>query len=399
MRRAVITGIGPVTPVGIGKEAFWAGLRSDESAVRRISAFDPGLFRTQIAAEVRDFNPSDYLDSKQARRLDRCAQFAVTAARLAVQDSGLDMASETRSRVGVCMGSVLGVAGFAVMDADRAPMVIRGVGSCEIAIDQGITGPVSTNSNSCASGTIALGEALAAIRWGQADIVLAGGAEAPISPLYIDAFSRMGAMSSRNDEPQRACRPFDAGRDGFVMGEGAAVMVVEEFHHALNRGARVYCEIVGYGLTNDAYHATSPLPDGAQAARAMLLAMSDAGLWVEDIDYINAHGSSIPLNDKTETTAIKSVFGDDARRLVISGTKGHHGHCLGASGAIEAAACALAMERSYIPPTLNLDNPDPECDLDYTPKSGRAREVRTAISNSFGFGGINACLVLSKTLL
>ncbi|MCL5104084.1 MAG: beta-ketoacyl-[acyl-carrier-protein] synthase II [Armatimonadetes bacterium] len=388
MRRAVITGIGPVTPIGVGKEAFWTGLRSGESAVRRISAFDPAPFRTQIAAEVRDFDPSDYLDSKQLRRLNRHAQFAVTAARLAVQDSSLDMANESRNRIGVCMGSAFG-------GRDFAEEVFCCSGSSGIAMDQGITGPVSSNSNGCASGTIALGEALVAIRWGQTDIVLAGGAEAPISPACIEAFSRIRMMSCRNDEPARACRPFDAGRDGFVIGEGAAVLVVEEFHHALNRGAHVYCEIVGYGLTNDAHHT----PDGAQAARAMLLAMSDAGLWAEDIDYINAHGVSTLSNDRIETTAIKSVFGDHALQLAISGTKGHHAHSLGASGAIEAAACALAMERSYIPPTLNLDNPDDECDLDYTPKCGRSREVRTAISNSFGFGGINACLVMSKTQL
>jgi len=412
MRRAVITGIGPVTPVGIGKEAFWAGIRSGQSSVQRVSAFDPSRYPSQIAAEIRDFDPADYLGSPQARKLNRYAQYCVAAARLAVQDAGLDLASEDLSRVGVAIGSALGGIGFAeaqygvfrekrirAVDPSFATTVFRGSGSCEIAMDIGATGPVIANSNSCASGVIALGEALGCIRHGETNTMLAGGAEAPLFPLCFGAFARNGAMSRRNDEPERACRPFDAERDGFVMGEGAAVLVIEEFHHALNRGARIYCELVGCGVTNDACHMIEPLPDGGQAARAMRLALDNAGVKPDEIDYISAHGSSIPLNDKTETLAIKSVFGDHARKVLISSTKGHHGHALGATGAMEVAASALAMERAFVPPTLNLENPDADCDLDYVPNQGRAREIHAVLSNSFGFGGINACLVLRKVRL
>jgi len=412
MRRAVITGIGPVTPVGIGKEAFWDGIRSGRSAVRRVSAFDPSRFCSQIAAQIRDFDPSNYLDLRQAGQLDRYAQFCVAAGRLAIGDAGLDLASEDRSRLGVAIGSALGGIGFAetqyhiyrdkglrAVDPSLATMMFCGSGSCNIAMDVAATGPVVANSNSCASGAIAIGEALGYIRRGEANTMLAGGAEAPIYPLCFGAFAQIRAMSCRNNEPERACRPFDAERDGFVMGEGAAVLVIEEFHHALNRGARIYCEVIGYGVTNDAYHPTTPLPDGSQAARAMTLALDNAGVKPEEIDYINAHGSSTPLNDKTETLAIKSVFGDHARYVPISSTKGHHAHALGATGAMEVAASALAMERAFVPPTINLENPDADCDLDYVPNQGRAREIHAVLSNSFGFGGINACLVLRKVAL
>jgi 3-oxoacyl-[acyl-carrier-protein] synthase II len=407
MRRAVITGLGPVTPIGIGKDEFLAGLRGGESAVRLIGAFDPSSLRSQVAAEVSDFDPTAYLDARTLRRTDRFSQFAVVAARLAVLDAQLDVANEDGDRVGVCIGSALGGIGFAekqhgvytteglrAVDPALALSVFGGAGSCNIAIDLGITGPVTSNSNSCASGTIALGEALELIAGDHADIVLAGGSEAPLAPLCFCSFALIRAMSCRNDDPQRACRPFDAGRDGFVMGEGAAVLVVEELSHALSRGAHIYAEISGYGLTNDAYHMTAPRPDGSSAAKAMNLALTASGLLPEDIQYINAHGSSTPINDKTETLAIKSVFGDNACRIPISGTKGHHAHALGATGAFEAAACALTIEHGYIPPTLNLDTPDPECDLDYTPNTGRDMPVRALLSNSFGFGGINACLVM-----
>lgn len=409
IRRAVITGLGPVTPIGIGAEQFWAGLKSGESAVRRITSFDPSAFRSQTAAEVRGFDPTDYLDRKALKRMDRFSQFAVASTRLAVRDAELDVTLLHSDRIGVSIGSALGGISFAekqagvyategirAVDPNLALSVFTGAGSCNIAMDIGCTGPVTANSNSCASGTIALGEALEFIRGDRADIVLAGGSESPLSPLCFGAFSIIRAMSCRNDEPQRACRPFDAGRDGFVMGEGAAVLVVEELEHALKRDARIYAEIMGHSLTNDAYHMAAPRPDGTSASRAMLLALADAGVTPEDIDYINAHGSSTPLNDKSETLAIKRVFGDRAYRIPISSTKGHHAHALGATGAFEAAACALALEHRFIPPTLNLDDPDPECDLDYTPKQGRTAELRTALSNSFGFGGINACLVLRR---
>lgn len=409
MRRAVITGIGPVTPSGIGKEAFWRGLASGQSAVGRITLFDPSGFRSQMAGEVRHFTPAEFIDAKHLKRMDRYSHFAVSAARLAIEDAGLDLQSEDRERVGVSIGSALGGLGHAEVqvgifnarglrsvDPMLALRVFGGAGSCNIAILFGLSGPTSANSNSCASGAIALGQALEWIRLDQADIVLAGGAEAPLFPLCYGAFTMLRAMSCRNAEPERASRPFDAGRDGFVMGEGAAMLVIEELGHARARRARIYGELAGYGLTNDGHHMTAPLPDGVQAARAMRLALQGAGMEPEEIDYINAHGSSTPLNDRTETLAIKRIFGERAYTIPISSIKGHHGHALGAAGAMEAAACALMLERQYLVPTVNLETPDPECDLDFMPRVGRPHPVRTILSNSFGFGGINACLVLRK---
>ena len=408
MRRAVITGLGPVTPIGIGKEAFWDGLVAGRSAVRRITRFDASVLRSQIAAEV-DFDPVPFFDARTLKRLDRFSQFSVAAARLAVEDAGLVLEREDGDRVGVSLGTALGGTGFGEMQFDNfktrglrgvdptlALLVFGGAGSCNIAIALGCAGPSTANANSCASGTIAIGQALEWIRGDRADVVLAGGAEAPLAPLCYGAFTLIRAMSCRNDEPERACRPFDAGRDGFIMGEGAALLVVEELEHARARGARIYGEILGSGMTNDAFHMTAPRPDGSQAARAMTLALADAGILPGEIDYVNAHGSSTPLNDRTETLALKRVFGDDARRLPVSSTKGHHGHPLGAAGAIEAAACLLAMERGFLPPTVNLETPDPECDLDFIPRAGRAQPARTVLSNSFGFGGINACVVLRR---
>ncbi|HEY3417621.1 MAG TPA: beta-ketoacyl-ACP synthase II [Armatimonadota bacterium] len=407
MRRAVITGIGPVTPTGIGKEDFWGGLQAGKSVVRRLTLFDPSALRSQMAGEVRNFTPEDFIEVKRLKRMDRYSQFAVSAARLAVEDAGLVPENEDGERAGVSIGTALGGVGYAeiqvgvhntqglrAVDPMLALLVFGGAGSCNIAIEFGFSGPNSANSNSCASGTIALGQALEWIRHDKADVVLAGGAEAPLAPLCYGAFTILRAMSSRNEEPERACRPFDAARDGFVMGEGAAMLVVEELHHARARGARIYGEIVGYGLTNDANHMTAPLVDGGQAARAMALALRDAGRQPEEIDYINAHGSSTPLNDRAETLAIKRIFGAHASRLPISSIKGHHGHALGASGAIEAAAALLMLERQYVIPTVNLETPDPACDLDYVPQVGRTHPLRTIVSNSFGFGGINASIVL-----
>ena len=409
MRRAVVTGVGPVTPIGIGKAAFRQGLFSGGSAVRRVTAFDPSPFRSQTAAGVHDFDPEQYFDGKTLKRLDRFSQFAIVAAHLALQDAGVDIQGENRERIGIALGSALGGLGFAErqlgnflerglhgVEPSLAFTVFCGAGSCHIAIELGITGPAWANSNSCASGTISVGEALQWIRRNEADIVLAGGSEAPLAPLCYGAFALIRAMSARNADPERACRPFDAERDGFVMAEGAAMLVIEELAHARARGAHIYGEVLGYSLTNDAYHMTAPRPDGSQAARAMTLALADAGVLPEEIDYLNAHGSATPLNDRTETLAIKNVFGEHAFRMGISGTKAHHGHALGATGAIEAIVCALAMEENYVPPTLNLERPDPECDLDYTPNVGRARDITTVLSNSFGFGGINSCVVLRK---
>ncbi|HKW41725.1 MAG TPA: beta-ketoacyl-ACP synthase II [Gemmatimonadales bacterium] len=408
-RRVVITGVGAVTPIGTGVDGLWAGLAARASAVREITRFDATPYRSRIAAEIPDFRPQDHLDAKRAKRLDRFSQLAVTSARFALADAGLDPAREDRDRVGTMMGSALGgvafaesqVAGFREagprgLDPALALAVFPGAASCNIAIEFGFTGPNSTNAMSCASGTIAVGEALHAIRGGRADVMLAGGAEAPLAPMTYAAFSVIRAMSTRNDDPAHASRPFDVGRDGFVMGEGAAVLVLEEHQRALARGAKIYAEVVGYAFTNDAYHMTAPRPDGRQAARAMQLALDDARVAPREVGYINAHASSTPLNDSTETQAIKQVFGDHAYHLSVSGTKGYYGHALGASGAIEAAICALAMERRWLPPTINLEQPDPACDLDCLRGEGRAASPDVVLTNSFGFGGINAAIVLRR---
>jgi 3-oxoacyl-[acyl-carrier-protein] synthase II len=406
-RRVVITGIGAVTPIGTAAAGLWAGLEARTSAVRTISRFDPSPFRSRIAAEIPDFRPQDHLDAKRARRLDRFSQLAVTSARLALGDAELEARHEDPDRVGTMMGSALGGVAFGEsqvakylaegargLDPSLALAVFCGAASCNIAIEFGFTGPNVTNAMSCASGTIAIGEAFHVVRDGRADVMLAGGAEAPLAPLTFAAFSIIRAMSTRNDDPAHASRPFDAGRDGFVMGEGAAVLVLEERSRAVARGAKIYAEVVGHAYTNDAYHMTAPRPDGRQAARAMRLALADGDVTPGEVGYINAHGSSTTLNDPTETTAIKQVFGDHAYRLTVSGTKGYYGHALGASGAIEAAICALALARGWLPPTINLEHPDPGCDLDCLPGVGRTAAPAAVVSNSFGFGGINAALVL-----
>lgn len=410
-RRVVITGVGAVTPIGIAADGLWSGLEARRSAVRTLTRFDPSPFRSKIAAEIPDFRPQDFLDAKRTKRLDRFSQLAVTSARLALRDAELDPATEDRDRIGAMMGSALGGVAFAEsqvghflregprgLDASLALAVFPGAASCNIAIEFGVTGPNATNAMSCASGTIAVGEAFRAVREGLADVMLAGGAEAPLAPLTFAAFSNIRAMSTRNDDPATASRPFDAERDGFVMGEGAAVLVLEERGRAVARGAPIYGEIVGYGLTNDAYHMTAPRPDGGQAARAMRLALADGDVTTAEVGYVNAHGSSTPLNDSTETLAIKKVFGDHAYRLAVSGTKGYYGHALGASGAIEAAICALSLARGWLPPTINLSRPDPACDLDCLPGSegGRTARPDAVLTNSFGFGGINATLVLRR---
>ena len=408
-RRVVVTGIGAITPIGIGADGLWNGLRQARSAVRTITRFDPAPFRTRIAAEIDGFHPSDHIEERKARRIDRFGQFSVAATRLALHDAELDLAREDRDRTGVMMGTALGGVGMAesqharyveggirAVDPALALMVFAGAASCNVAIEFGVSGPNSTNGMSCASGTIAIGDGFRAIARGDADIMLAGGAEAPLAPLSFGAFAIIRAMSTRNDDPASASRPFDVDRDGFVMGEGAAVLVLEERGRALARGAKIYAEICGFGITNDASHMTAPRADGAQAARAMRLALAEAGVGPEAIDYVNAHGSSTPLNDSTETAAIHQVFGEHARHLAVSGTKGYYGHALGASGAIEAAICALASHRQWLPPTINLRAPDPACDLDYLAAGGRAGSPGYLLSNSFGFGGINAALVLRR---
>ena len=406
-RRVVVTGVGAITPIGLEREGLWNGLQSQRSAVGSLTRFDPSPFRSHNAAEVPDFVPTDHLEQKRAKRLDRFGQFSVVAARMALQDAGIVLEREDRERIGAMMGTALGGVGYAeeqlgvyltqglrAVDATLALAVFGGASSCNIAIELGISGPNSTNAMSCASGTIAIGDAFRQVRDGYADVMIAGGAEAPLAPLCYGAFALIRAMSTRNDDPARASRPFDKDRDGFVMGEGAGVLILEEREHAVARGASIYAEVLGYGLTNDAHHMTAPLPDGKQAARAMRIALEDAQVSAHEIEYVNAHGSSTPLNDTTETLAIKQVLGDHAHRIPVSGTKGYYGHALGASGAIEAAICSLALSRGWLPPTVNLDNPDVACDLDYVPREGRGQRVQTLMSNSFGFGGINAALVM-----
>ena len=408
-RRVVVTGIGVITPIGIGLDAFRAGLRATTSAVGPLTRFDPSPFRTHVAAQVDDFVPGDHLESKRAKRLDRFGQFSVVAARMALADAALDLATEDRERVGAAMGTALGGVGYAEeqlgrylqgglrnVDATLALAVFGGASSCNIAIECGVQGPNATNAMSCASGAIAIGEAWRSIRAGDADVMLAGGAEAPLAPLCFGAFALIRAMSTRNDEPARASRPFDADRDGFVMGEGATVLVLEERERAIARGARIYGELRGYGTTNDAHHMTAPLPGGAQAARAMRLALRTADVTPAEVQYVNAHASSTPLNDPTEADAMRQVFDEALATTWVSGTKGHHGHALGASGAFEAAATLLALHEGFVPATVNLERPDPACAVRHVPPGGLAARPEVAMSNSFGFGGINASLVFAR---
>ena len=405
-RRVVITGIGAITPIGTGVEGVWDGLKKRESAVRRISRFDPTPFRSHIAAQVDDFDPETYMERNRARRMERYAQFSVAASRQALEDAALDPAGEDPERVGVQMGSALGGVAYGEtqftsyvgrgvrgVDPMLALAVFNGAASCNVAIEFGFTGPNSTNGMSCASGAIAIGDGWRMIRDGEVEVVLSGGVEAPLAPLCYGAFAIIRAMSTRNDDPQRASRPFDAGRDGFVMGEGAAVLVLEELEHARARGARIYAEVLGYGTSNDAHHMTAPRPDGAQAVRAMRRALEVGGVAPEELDWVNAHASSTPLNDSTESRVIRTVLGEHADSVAVSGTKGYHAHCLGATGAVEAAISALAIQRGWIPPTLNLDAPGEGCDLPYVTGEGAERPVNYVVSNSFGFGGINAALV------
>jgi 3-oxoacyl-[acyl-carrier-protein] synthase II len=406
-RRVVVTGIGAITPIGITGSQLWNGVRAERSAVRSLTRFDPSVFRSHNAAEVNEFVPTDHLEAKRAKRLDRFGQFSVVAARQALEDARIDLAAEDRDRIGSMMGTALGGVAYAEdqlgafltqgirgVDPTLALTVFGGASSCNIAIEFGVTGPNSTNSMSCASGTIAIGDAFRQVRDGYADVMIAGGAEAPLAPLCFGAFALIRAMSTRNDDPASASRPFDRDRDGFVMGEGAAVLILEERSRAVARGASIYAEVLGYGMTNDAHHMTAPLPDGSQAARSISIALADANIAAGEIGYVNAHGSSTPLNDSTETIAIKRVLGEHAYRIPVSSTKGYYGHALGASGAIEAAICAMALRNGWIPPTVNLRTPDAACDLDYVPASGRAVDLDVVLSNSFGFGGINAALLM-----
>jgi 3-oxoacyl-[acyl-carrier-protein] synthase II len=403
-RRVAITGLGPITPIGNGVDGLWDGVRRGESAVRGISRFDSTGFSSRVAAEV-DFEPLDFMTPKKAHRLDRFSQIALAAALMALADAGL--ADAAACGMGIYTGSALGGIAFAedqhVIFMERgvravSPMlalsVFGGASSCNIAIELGLTGPSVANANSCASGTIAIGEAARLIRDGRAGAMLAGGVEAPLAPLTFGAFDIIKVLSGRNDDPATASRPFDRDRDGFVMAEGGAMLVLEEWDRAEQRGAHIYAEVLGYATTNDAHHMTAPRPDGAQAARAMTEALADADLPPEAIDYVNAHASSTVLNDPVECLAIRRALGDHAERVAVSGTKGLHGHALGATGAMETVISALALERGHLPGSANLTNLDPACDLDIIPPGGRDAPIRHLVKNSFGFGGINACLVL-----
>ena len=413
-QRVVITGIGAITAIGSGKDGLWQGILRGESGIRRITRFDASPYESQVAGEVSDFDPLAYFPARRVKRLDRFAQFSLVAAKMALEDSQQDSqplcsGGPPYSQIGVCTGTALGgVAlaehqhelfirqGIRAVNPALAFLVFGGSGGSHVAIELGFTGPGNTNSNSCGSGAIAIGEAFRHIQRGNASAMVAGAAEAPLAPLTFGAFDVLHAMSKTNHDPTHACRPFDATRDGFVMGEGAAMFILEERGHALARGAQIYAEIVGYACNNDAYHMLAPRPDGSCAARCIREALTDGQVSPERVDYINAHATGTPLGDAAETLAVQQVFGARARQIPVSSTKPFYGHPLGASGAIEVAISCLALRLEYLPPTLNLTQADPACDLDCVPNVGRRARAGCILSNSFGFGGINASLVLAR---
>ncbi|MHB0866322.1 MAG: beta-ketoacyl-ACP synthase II [Thermoleophilia bacterium] len=404
-RRVVVTGMGVVSACGIGLDAYWGTLKAGQSGVARITHFDSTDFRVHIAAEVKDFDPTVWIDKKRARRMDLFSQYAVAAARMAIEDAQLDVAADS-DNIGALVAS--GIGGLETFERETAnllykgpsrvsplfiPMEISNMASAQVSIELGCRGPVLAVSSACASGNNAIGDAFELVKRGAADVMLAGGAEATVTPVGISSFASMRALSERNDEPEKASRPFDRDRDGFVMGEGSAILVLEEMERAEARGARIYAEISGYGMSADAYHISAPEPTGRNAARAIGISLAEAGLQPEDVDYINAHGTSTPLGDEIETRVIRTALGAHADKVAISSTKSMTGHCLGAAGALEAVACVMTIDQGLIPPTINLDNPCSECDLDYVPNQARQREVKVAISNSFGFGGHNVTIL------
>ncbi|WP_082926942.1 beta-ketoacyl-ACP synthase II [Paenibacillus tuaregi] len=406
--RVVVTGMGVITSLGKDLDTFWDSLMNGKSGVSRIDSFDVSDYTTQIAASVKDFNPEDYFDRKEARKMDRFVQFAVAAGSQALKDSGIEIGNNTDAeRIGVSIGS--GIGGLGTWEDQHnvllekgpkrvspffIPMMIANMGSGQMSIMFGAKGPNTTQVTACATGTHSIGDSFRMIQRGDADVMICGGAEATIRPTGMAGFCAMRAMSTRNDEPEKASRPFDTGRDGFVMGEGAGVLILESLEHAQKRGAKIYAEVVGYGLSADAHHMTEPDPDGA--ARCMRMAIRDAGLNPEDIDYINAHGTSTPVGDRSETLAVKKALGDHAYKVAISSTKSMTGHLLGAAGGVEAVICGLSLQNGVIAPTINLEDQDPECDLDYVPNQARKADLNIAMSNSFGFGGHNATIVLKK---
>jgi 3-oxoacyl-[acyl-carrier-protein] synthase II len=408
VKRIVVTGVGAVTPIGDTVDATWDSMMHGRGGISRITRFDPSPYESQMAGEVKDFDPTKYMDRKDARRTDRFAQFASAAASQALTDSKLDIAKEPE-RIGVSIATGVGgletlveqvllmeKRGPSRLSPFLVPMLMANAGSAQVSMQFGLKGPNLTHVSACASSAHAIGECAAIIDRGQADVMVAGGAEAAVLPLAIGAFSTMHAMSRRNDDPEHASRPFDKDRDGFTLSEGGAVVILEEREHALARGAHIYGELVGYGATSDAYHITSPSPEGEGNARSMKMALAGAKLEPTAIDYINAHGTSTQPNDREETAAIKQVFGEHAYKLLVSSTKSMTGHLLGAAGALEAIACLLALRDGCIPPTINYTTPDPALDLDYVPNTPRPREIKTALSNSMGFGGHNATLIFTK---
>ena len=408
-KRVVVTGLGAITPIGNTLSEYWEGLLSGRNGIGPITHFDASRHDCRIAGEVKGFDPLEFLDRKDAKRMDRFAQFAVAASKQALADAQFVINDLNAEQVGVMIGT--GIGGLKVLEdqeeiyltkgPDRCspfmiPMMIANMAAGLTAIHVGAKGPNSCPVTACAAGSNAVGDAFRLVQRGYAQAMICGGTEAAITPLSVAGFAAARALSTRNDDPTRACRPFDSDRDGFVMGEGVGILIIEELEHALSRGAKIYAEIVGYGMTCDAYHMTSPAPQGEGAARAMRLAIKDAGLIPDQIDYINAHGTSTPANDSNETAAIKTVLGDHAYKTLVSSTKSMTGHLLGGSGGIEAVATAMAVANDQVPPTINLDNPDPACDLDYVPHQSRAHTVNVALSNSFGFGGHNVTVAFRK---
>ena len=408
-RRVVITGVGMITPLGVSTDESWDGLIAGRPGIKKITQFDASAFPTQIAGEVVGFNPEDHIEPKEIKKMDRFIHFALAAATMAMKDSGLKITAENAERTGVIVGS--GMGGLHAIEHYHSvylekgprrispffiPMLIVNLASGQISIRFGAKGPNSAPATACATGSHSIGDAFKIIQRGDADAMIAGGTEAVITPLGIGGFNAMKALSTRNHEPEKASRPFDIDRDGFIMGEGAGILILESLESATDRGARIYAEVAGYGMTADAYHITAPSPGGEGGARCMELALKDAGILASGIEYINAHGTSTKYGDEIETNAIKTVFGEHAYKLCISSTKSMTGHLLGAAGGVEAVITVLCIHHDNVPPTINLDNPDPECDLDYIPNKARKMSVNYALTNSFGFGGTNACLVFKK---
>jgi 3-oxoacyl-[acyl-carrier-protein] synthase II len=408
-RRVVVTGLGLITPLGTGIQKTWEGICKGASGIDRITTFDASEFPVQIAGEVKDFNAEDFIERKEIKKMDVFIQYALSAGSMAIEDAGLKITEENADRVGVIVGA--GIGGIQTIERYHSvllengqrrispffiPMLITNLAAGQISMRFGARGPNSCVTTACAAGTHAIGDSFKIIQRGDADAMIAGGSESAITPLTIAGFANMKALSSRNDSPQKASRPFDVERDGFVIAEGAGIIVLEELEVALARRAKIYAEVIGYGMTADAYHMTAPDPEGRGVVNCMRVALRDAGIAPEAVNYINAHGTSTPYNDKHESSAIKYVFGEHVHQLTVSSTKSMTGHLLGAAGGVEAAFCALALSEGIVPPTINYEHPDPECDLDYVPNHARHIDLENVISNSFGFGGTNACIVLKK---